>query len=236
MRTALALAATLLASSPALSQETLRYATSIGGLPLGSLDLATRIEGGGYGVQASFRMVPLLRQILNGDAKATAQGAVDAGRYTPQTALFRYDSSDGERRLAMAFDERGHPIDLRVDPPLRKRSYDMTLGDAAGAVDPATAIAIMMAPRENPCTLSFDVFDGAKRHRISLTDTLGVERGVVTCAGMYERIKGFKAKYMTPERRTYPFRAELARQGQKWVPLKISSQTKFGPASVRLKR
>ncbi len=236
MRYALAIAAAL-AAAPAAAQDTLRYTATVIGLPLGSLALDTRTGATEYGVDASFRMIPLLRQILDGDARARVDGAVAGGRYVPRTALFRYDDRDGENRLAIAFDETGRPVDLRADPPLKRKSYHMTLDEAAGAVDPATAAAILLAPRPRPCALSVDVFDGKKRHRLSLVGAQSpVDDGTVTCAGVYERVDGFKDKYMTPERRTWPFRAILAARGDRWLPLKITADTKFGPASATLDR
>jgi len=112
----------------------------------------------------------------------------------------------------------------------------MTLAEAAGAVDPATAAALLMAPRADPCAVSFDVFDGAKRHRIALTGAASAPRGkTVTCAGVYERVAGFKAKYMEPGKRTWPFSAVLQDRGGRWVPLKVTAPTKFGPASATLR-
>jgi len=219
------------------AEEALRYSTTVAGIPLGKLKIFMNTGPADYTVGASFKMVPILRQILDGDANADVAGAVVGGRYVPRQMTFQLEDSDGDKRRTILFDAAGNPSDLRADPPMRKRSYDMTLAEAAGAVDPATAVAVLMAPRARPCALSFDVFDGAKRHRVSLIGASSVPQGdTVTCAGFYERIAGFKAKYMEPDRRTWSFSATLQNRGGRWVPLKISAATKFGPASATLRQ
>lgn len=237
MKAFLALAAALALVPPAAAaKEALRYSTTVAGIPLGKLKVFMETGPSAYDVGISFAMVPILRHVLDGDANADVTGAVVGGRYLPREMTFRLEDGDGDKRRTILFDAAGNPVDLRADPPMRERPYDMTLAEAAGAVDPATAAAVLMAPRADPCALSFDVFDGAKRHRVSLTGAASARRGdTVTCAGLYERIAGFKGKYMTPERRTWPFRATLAERDGRWVPLKITAATKFGPASATLR-
>jgi len=242
MKKSLALVAALTLAAPGITpalaaEEVLRYSTTVAGIPLGKLKILMNTGPADYTVGASFRMVPILRQILEGDADADVAGAVVGGRYVPREMTFLLEDNDGDKRRTILFDASGNPADLRADPPLREKAYGMTLAEAAGAVDPATAAAVLMAPRERPCALSFDVFDGAKRHRVSLIGAGSVQRGdTVTCVGFYERIAGFKAKYMTPDRRTWSFSATLQNRGGRWVPLKISASTKFGPASATLRQ
>jgi len=221
-----------------VAQDWLRYDTTVAGIPLGKVRISVQQDAPDYRVTAVFKMIPLLRRIFNGDAKASVEGVVAQGRYLPRTSEFRYVGRSEEEYLAIAFDEQGAPIDLRADPPIRQTGYRMTLGEAAGAVDPATAVAVLMTPRAQPCALSFDVFDGTKRHRITLTGRAApAQNEAITCGGLYERVNGFKDKYMTPERRSWPFRATLAPGGDgQWVPLKITADTKFGPASATLRR
>ncbi len=237
MKTASAILAALLVATPAVAMEPLRYSTTVAGIPLGKMKVFLETEGTQYAVGISFQMIPILRQILNGDANADVEGAVVDGRYLPRESIFRYAGRKGEKRLAIGFDETGDPVDLDADPPIRKTDYRMSLDEAAGAIDPATAAALLMAPRDAPCEIAFDVFDGTKRHRISLTGASSPKRGdSVTCSGLYERVNGFKAKYMTPERRSWPFTATLTAWDGRWVPVKITANTKFGPASATLRR
>lgn len=232
-----AIAAAMLVTPAAQAQEqVLKYRASITGLPLAKLKLFLDRSDDEYEVKARFKMVTLLRTIFNGDAEAKASGRLDTDDLIPRTFSFRIDGRKGVQNTALAFDEAGDPIEIRAEPALRKRSYSMTLNEAAGAVDPATAALLLISPRADACALSFDVFDGAKRHRISLTGHAEPAKtdNRALCTGRYERIAGFKAKYMTPERRTYPFSAKLRRDGDIWIPEKIWANTKFGPASATL--
>lgn len=225
------------AAGSAMAGERLKYSTTVSGIPLGSAKIVVDGAAPDYTVRASFKMIPILRQILNGDAEAVATGEIAGGRHLPRESVFRYEDREGDKRTAITFDAAGIPVNLDANPPIDPRPYRMTLGEAAGAVDPATAAAVLMAPRVRPCALSFDVFDGKKRHRIALTgQQSAAQDGVVTCTGLYERVNGFKDKYMTPERRTWPFIAKLTLREGRWIPLKITADTKFGPASVSLKR
>ncbi len=232
----LILLAVLLAATPVAAKDTLKYSTTVAGIPLGKIKVVVEADEPEYSVRATFKMIPLLRQIFNGDAKAQVAGSVVGGRYLPRESNFRYEGRKREQRTTIRFDGSGAPVDLIAEPPLRKKSYAMSLAEATGAVDPATAAAILMSPRERPCDIVFDVFDGSKRHRVSLTGQAYAARGnTVTCAGLYERVNGFKDKYMTPERRTWPFFATLVAQNGMWVPSKITADTKFGPASATLR-
>lgn len=235
-----AVATVTLCLSPAAhgQEQVLKYRASVAGIPLGKLKLFLDRSGEDYTAKARFSMVSVLRTIFNGDAEAQVFGRFDGDRAVPETFDFDIEKRDGTQKTRIAFDETGNPIDLRAKPPLRQRSYSMTLDQAAGAVDPATAIMLLSAPRPDPCTLSFDVFDGAKRHRISLTGLAETPAGDgrALCIGLYERIAGFKDKYMTPDSRTYPFKAKLLRNGGAWIPEQIWADTKFGPASATLDR
>ena len=229
--------AALLAATPVSAEEVLKYSTSVAGIPLGKVKIVVDDAGTDYAVRARFDMVSLLRIVFHGDATAKASGTREGGRLAPQEASFRYADRKRDRKIAIAF-AGGIPTGVEAKPALRERSYDMPIDQAAGAIDPASAAAALMAPRAQPCALSFDVFDGSKRHRIALTGQQGTAQGAtVTCTGLYERVAGFKSKYMTPERRSWPFVATVEGRGDgSWLPLKITARTKFGPASATLRR
>ncbi len=232
----IALLATPVAMVPAMAEDVLKYSTSVAGIPLGKIKFILNENAADYSVRANFSMVPILRMIFHGDASAEAAGINDGGRLRPRQSVFHYADRKSNRSIAINFDEAGVPVAVNANPPLRKRSYTIGVEGAVGAVDPASAVTILMTPRSKPCDLSFDVFDGSKRHRVSLTGQQGAARGsTVTCTGLYERVSGFKSKYMTPERRTWPFSATVKGTNGRWIPLKITANTKFGPASATLR-
>ena len=228
--------AALLSATPALAEDVLKYSTSVAGIPLGKIKVIASADGQDYTARAHFSMIPVLRQIFHGDASATAEGSRAGDDFVPRQAVFLYAGRDEDRRRRIRF-EGGVPVELDAWPPIRETSYRMSLDEAAGAIDPATAAVVRMTPRERPCDLSLDIFDGTKRHRITLSGQARPAQGSeVTCTGLYERVNGFKAKYMTPERRSYPFTASFAGRNGRWIPLKITADTKFGPASATLRR
>jgi len=94
---------------------------------------------------------------------------------------------------------------------------------------------MLSAPRATPCDVDMTVFDGRKLHRITL-EPASESDGNPQCTGRYERLAGFKAKYMTPERRSYDFDAELVRiEPNRWRPKRVSAKTKFGNAVALLR-
>ena len=154
----------------------------------------------------------------------------------PERFEYWVRDEDDEQETALVFTAAGDPGSVTATPPFRRKKYAMDIADAAGAVDPATAAAMLTAPRAAACTLAMRVFDGRKLHGVSLTPSPdAASAGTVRCEGLYERLGGFKRKYMTPDRRTYPFTAELKQvAADRWIPMRIWAITKFGPASAVL--
>ena len=104
------------------------------------------------------------------------------------------------------------------------------------AVDPASAVALLSAPRAAACEMDMTVFDGRKLHRITLKPSKKASEKDVRCVGRYERLAGFKAKYMVPGRRAYSFDAELTQIApNRWRPKRVWAKTKFGNAVVLLR-
>ncbi len=218
--------------------ETLAYRAYIGGLPVGTLKLEIAMDEDRYATEARFDIARLFRWVLDTDALASSSGTVtDDGGAVPES--FDYWVRDGrkQRNTEMQFDEAGNATAVRADPVFDKRSYDISgFDEVRGAIDPATAVAMLSAPRTGPCDVDMKVFDGRKLHRISMKQVSGDQENA-RCEGRYERLAGFKAKYMTPERRSYPFNAELRRIGpNRWRPVRVRAKTKFGNAIALLKK
>lgn len=227
-----------LAPLPAVASEpvaeTLSYRAFIGGLPLGTLNLKIAMDEGRYATEAQFLIGRWLQWALDTDARASSEGTVAEGRLIPTSFDYWVRDEEKERRAQMDFDAEGNAVDVRSTPPFDVRDYDVTLEDVRGAVDPATGVALLSAPRSEPCAVDMTIFDGRKYHRITLTPDGGsIEKPV--CTGRYERLGGFKAKYMTPERRSYDFKAELSQVApDRWRPRRVSAVTKFGTGVVVL--
>lgn len=235
----LALAAPLSASAVEVAgpiAERLQYRAYIGGLPLGTLYVDIAMDDDGYAAKARFDMIALLRVILDTDAKASVQGRWQDG--APKPERFEYWVRDRKKRrnTEMRFNDAGDPAEVVAEPPLRVKPYSMSIDQAAGAVDPATAAVMLAAPRENVCELDMKVFDGAKLHRIALApESKSVKGDVIRCTGRYERVAGFKAKHMQDDERSYNFVAELRQVApNRWQPIRVAAPTKFGAATAIL--
>jgi len=241
MKKQLALAA-VLAFAPSVSSasepaaESLSYSAYIGGIPLGTLALKIAMDEDRYATNARFDIASLFKFFLDTDARASSQGLVAEGSAVPTS--FDYWVRDGkkQRNTEMVFDASGNASEVLAEPAFRKRSYDITgLDQVRGAIDPATAVAMLSAPRDEACNVDMKVFDGRKLHRISMEPLGNAEE--LRCVGRYERLAGFKAKYMTPERRSYPFKAQLKQIApNRWRPVRVTAKTKFGNAIVLLKK
>jgi len=228
-----------LAPTASLAQEpvaeSLSYRAYIGGLPLGTLKLKIAMDEDRYATEAQFDIASLLRWVLDTDARASSGGTVSDGMMVPNA--FDYWVRDGkkERNTEMTFDAQGNATGVLAAPAFRKRSYDVALDDVRGAIDPATAVALLSAPRDSACDVSIKIFDGRKLHRITMAPSGGSAQAP-KCAGRYERLGGFKAKYMTPERRSYTFDAELKQIApNRWRPFRVTAKTQFGNAIALLK-
>ena len=217
--------------------ESLAYRAYIGGLQLGTLKLKIAMDDAHYATEARFDVATLLSWMLDTDARASSNGSVAAG--APIPAKFQYWVRDGkkQRNTEMLFDADGNPTEVRANPIFRQRSYDIsTLDEVKQSVDPASAIALLSAPRTAACELDMTVFDGRKLHRITLEPSTKTSEKYTRCTGRYERLAGFKAKYMVPERRAYRFDAELKQIGpNRWRPKRVWAKTKFGNAVAILR-
>jgi len=216
--------------------ESLAYGAYIGGIPLGTLHLKIAMDEERYATDARFDIAGLIRLFLDTDARASSEGALANGAVIPKS--FDYWVRDGkkQRNTEMIFDVSGNATEVRADPAFKKRSYDLALDQVQGAIDPATAVAMLSAPRDTACDVDMTVFDGRKLHRITM-EPLSASNETPRCTGRYERLAGFKAKYMTPERRSYPFKAELKQIApNRWRPFRITARTKFGNAVALLEK
>jgi len=171
--------------------ESLSYRAYIGGLPLGTLQLKIAMDDSRYATEARFDVASLLKWALDTDARASSRGALTDGQGIPQS--FDYWVRDGkkQRNTEMLFDSEGNPSEVRADPVFDKRSYDINLDQVKRAIDPATAIAMLSAPRSAPCDVDMKVFDGRKLHRITMKPIVGrVQRQVHDPGTSFIRVQG----------------------------------------------
>ncbi|MGG7567429.1 hypothetical protein ACQ5SO_14855 [Rhodovulum sp. DZ06] len=174
-----------------------------GGFPIGDVRLALEMDGDRYSAAAKGEASGLISAIVGGRFSATASGAAPGGDpLAPgaSPALFEAEGSfaDDSMELSIAFDG-GDVTDVTAVPPYKSRPWEAEARAWQGAVDPLTAIALML--RERPggalCDAAMEIFDGRRVVRAQLGAPEKVAKtDEVKCSGVIERKAGFKPKMM----------------------------------------
>ena len=233
---AAALAATPAFAADADQSADLGYRIYVGGLPLANLDMALALTPDGYAASGAFTMTAFIKLFFDSDARAEATGRWRDGEAKPSAFSFWLREGDKERVARIDFAQNGEPAAVVSDPPFPQRPDDLPFSYAQGAIDPASAVALLSSPRESMCDLHVSAFDGRKLHRLTLTPN-SQENDVAWCDGVYERVAGLRKDLATPEVSSYPFTARLRRRADGMIiPEAFTADTGFGTAAVRLKR
>lgn len=229
------------------------YGISLAGLPVGSADLASTVEGDQYKLQVQARMTGLVGAITSGKGGATASGSMAGGRPLPSS--FQVVSRSGKDmrsvRIGMA---SGNVVAVDITPPLEPRDDRVPLSDAhkKGVLDPVSAL-VMIAPGRGDmtdpgnCNRTIPVFDGAARFNVVLSyvETRTVEKAgyrgpVLVCNIRYVPIAGHRSqrpatKFMEENRDMQVWLAPV--EGSRLlVPLRIAVRTMIGMSIVEASR
>jgi hypothetical protein len=245
---AIAVLAALAAACPAAAQ-TLRvgYGISLAGLPLGTADLATSLDGARYRVEVGAKLTGLIGALTGGQGTATATGSVGGAQPTPTSFALVSRSSQNERRVRIGL-SRGSVSALEIVPPIDEKAdrVPVTEGHKRGVIDPVSAL--LMPLRGKPgdpgnCNRTIPVFDGAARFDVvlSFAETRAVEKpgykgNVLVCRARYVPIAGHRAlrpatKFMQDNRDMEVWLAPL--EGSRLlVPLRISVRTTIGVSVI----
>lgn len=229
------------------------YGISLAGLPIGSADLASTVEGTQYKLQVQARMTGLVGAMTSGKGGATASGSVSGGRPVPSSFAVTSRSGKDLRnvRIGMA---GGNVVAVDITPPLEKREDRIPLSDShkKGIVDPVSALVMIAAGKgevTDPanCNRTIPVFDGAARFNVVLSyaETRTVERAgyrgpVLVCNIRYVPIAGHRAqrpatKFMEENRDMQVWLAPV--EGSRLlVPLRIAVRTMIGMSIVEASR
>jgi hypothetical protein len=231
--------------------ETLKvaYGISLVGLPLGSADLSTTVDGSKYKVEVGAKLTGLAGLLVGGKGAATSSGAVPGAQ--PQPSNFAVTSRSGkeERTVRMGLNG-GNVAALDIEPPLEEKADRVPLKEThkRGVVDPVSALLMPAAVAGNPtdpvnCNRTLPVFDGAARFDVVLTyeETKSVEKPgykgpVLVCNARYVPIAGHRSlrpstKFMEENRDMQVWLAPV--QGTRLlVPLRIAVRTMIGMSVV----
>jgi hypothetical protein len=203
-------------SALSVQAQTLKvdYALSLVGLPLGSANLVTTVDGSKYKMEVGAKLTGLAGLLVGGKGVANSAGAVPGPQ--PLPASFAVTSRSGK-------DERGV-----VDPV---SALLMPAASSGNPTDPAN------------CNRTLPIFDGAARFDVVLTygETKTVEKPgykgpVIVCNARYVPIAGHRTerpatKFMEENRDMQVWLAPV--EGTRLlVPLRISVRTMVGMSVV----
>jgi hypothetical protein len=244
-------AAALCATSLPAGAETLKvtYEVSLIGLPLGSADLATVVDGSKYSVEVGAKLTGLAGLLIGGKGAANSAGAVSGPQ--PQPSAFAVTSRAGkEQRTVRMGLNGGNVAALAIMPPLEEKPDRVPLKEVhkRGVVDPVSALLMPAAAAGSltdpaNCNRTIPVFDGAARFDVILkyAETKTVEKPgykgpVLVCNARYVPIAGHRAlrpstKFMEENRDMQVWLAPV--EGTRLlVPMKISVRTMIGMSVV----
>jgi hypothetical protein len=236
---------------PSAWGETLKvaYGISLVGLPLGSADLSTTLDGSKYKVEVGAKLTGLAGLLVGGKGAASSNGAVPGPQ--PQPSSFAVTSRSGkEQRTVRMGLTAGNVAALDIAPPLEEKADRVPLKDAhkRGVVDPVSALLMPATVAGNPtdpanCNRTIPVFDGAARFDVVLTygETKTVEKSgysgpVLVCNARYVPIAGHRStrpstKFMEDNKDMQVWLAPI--QGTRMlVPLRIAVRTMIGMSIV----
>ena len=237
------------------SAQTLRvdYGISLAGLPLGSADLATTLEGSKYKVQVGAKLTGLAGMLTGGRGAATAAGALSGSQPHPASFAVTSRTSNDQRTVRMGL-AGGSVAALEINPPLDEKPDRVPLKEShkRAVIDPVSALLMpasskgaLTEPGQSNRTLP--VFDGAARFDVVLTygETRQVEKPgyagpVLVCNARYVPIAGHRTlrpstKFMEDNRDMQVWLAPL--EGARLlVPLRIAVQTMVGMSVIEATR
>lgn len=205
------------------------------GLRAATLTFAGTVEGGQYAASGHLHSTGIARMVANVRFDAQVRGVIRSGRFQPRHYTERAVMPDRSAAGTVRYVGRT-PQDKVYIPPRDTDPDAVPAKTQAGTVDPMTVIfaALRDQPREKLCSLSYQVYDGARRSQVTLSNPSAENsRGQLTCQGEYRRIAGFSAKAMA-ERQRFPFQMTYQRQPDGvYRVILVQTPTTFGQATLR---
>jgi hypothetical protein len=226
---ALGLLAALALAGGASAAENATFSFSLAGIPVGSMSLASKLDGDRYDATARLDTTAVIniftRFFFDGQATGTlrSDGKVVPGRYKATSQSMR-----ALRHTDIAW-KNGVPVSVSVDPP---RSSAPDPAAQGGALDPVSAGFRLFreAPPDEVCNTTVFVFDGSRRSRLVLDPPVRNGRQL-TCAGKFARVEGEAASMA--DLREFPFSIAFRINDQGIAQLsRIEAPTNFGKAVV----
>lgn len=203
-----------------------------GGIWVGEMVLDATVRNGGYVAGARLKTAGLVRAFFDASLVAETVGEVAGAALEPERFSATTSDDDDTQVVRIAYQD-GAPARVEGEPALKVRDYSLDPADQGRVADPLTGALSAFAPRADGfCGRRIEMYDGQRRFALVL-DPARPDGARMRCEGRYERIAGFKAKMMRPERRTIPFSIWFERGADGlWAPVRAVVPTDYVALSL----
>lgn len=222
----------LVIASSAQANEQGIFDVTLLGVRAATISFAGDIEGGQYAASGQLRTTGLLRLVSQVSYDAQVQGRVRGGQFQPR--LYRESARDSGEQFSAEMRYRGRvPQAKGYAPPRTTTGLDPA--SQAGTVDVMTTIFAVLRDQTGAgvCDVALQLFDGARRSQVVLTQPEALANGQIRCVGEYRRLQGFSDTAMADQQR-FPFTLTYsALSSGSYRVTRVDTQTTFGRASLR---
>jgi hypothetical protein len=229
---AMALAAALagVGPGPAAAGEDI-YALALRGITLGEMRLNAQAGAGRYSVNAAVRNTGVTRVFRSFSYLGRSSGTDGDGRL--QSLRYDEQADTGRRSSEVKMEWRaGVPVVLHYASPTPPPPDAPAPESEPGTTDPLSGLYAMLrdVPRARACALDAAMFDGRRRSRLSMGPAPGGDG--LTCAGRYERLRGFTAEEVK-RHRWLDFTLYYAPLGDDMLRVtRVDFHSSYGTASI----
>ena len=187
-----------------LRTDDAKFGVYVAGIRIGNFNLAARSDGRSYGTSAAAQETGLVSWLSDFKYSASARGWLREGGLVPVTFQESFIENGEPSSTAIKFNN-GEPYEVAMTGELDGNESPLDPLRQGKVLDPLTAMYLMtrnVGPGE-ACSVSFFVFDGVRRSRISLGTPASLGDGF-ECPSSYERVEGWTEEEMN-EQRVFPF-------------------------------
>lgn len=228
----------LTSTMPAVAQTVFDkkyYRVSISGFPIGHVEYESETGDGLYQVQGFMGSSGFFGIFISTRYSGAVIGEVRKAGLRPKVFRGRFETGRKFAQVDISY-AKGRATEVVHQPPRVPRPTDTPLNQTGGALDPISALYLMLRDvrRSDVCKLDFEVFEGVRTSRIVLGDPTGVGE-TIQCHGNYSRLGGFTDEQLG-ERVDYPFLLEYAQGSNgRWRVTRFLATTDFGIAKAVLR-
>lgn len=212
------------------------YDVHFSGIRIGEAKLEGAIGEDAYHATSKLRTAGVVDAFFTADVDSETEGVLsEDGVLAPTRYRADARSSENDQMVEMVYEEGAPRISAAV-PAFKKKSYEIVPEEQVGAVDPLSAAlqAFAPAPADQVCHGRIEVFDGRKLWALDFSNPR-VDGDKMRCDGIYERLAGFKPKYMKRQTK-FPFELEYSIDGQGVAMVqRVTVETDYGYAVAKLR-